>query len=188
MSELDYQPDHEARAAGYLILAHRLRPRLLALVQSIAAGVQMLEDLLFEISIEGSFRSAKDDALDRWGAIIGQAREGLDNATYRKFIGGRAIVNRSRRNVDDTARAFQAIMAPYYTVEVHELAPASYVCWAWRETLLDDVTASAAARLMADANPMGVGSLLIESPRGYFGWDGDADALGFDVGDWSRVL
>ena len=51
-----------------------------------------------------------------------------------------------------------------------------------------DARARRVSQLMKSIKPAGVCMILIEASEGYFGFEGDPDASGFDVGIFARAL
>lgn len=180
MAELVYRPEVADALLGLLLSQYRGKAKIEALVRSFGAGAQVLEDALIEVAVDGSLSAASSAALDRWAALVGQDRAGLDDATLRRFIEARSLVNRTRRGVDDVVRAWR--LAVDGVVSHYDLYPASYTLQTVRESWMPDVRRRAAARLMAAAKPMGFGLRLVEATVGYFGFEGDDGALGFGDG------
>ena len=180
--------DHADRAVLDLPSRDRRGPRKVALVRGIAAGVQLVEDLHHDLLLSSRLDSATGWLLDVWGGIVGEKRGALTRDTdYRRFVLARAQVNTCKGNADGLLAIWILLMEPrstYYRIA----PPAGFVLYAVRSTLLDADMSRRVRRTMRDAKPAGVGMALVQSPPGYFGFDGDDDALGFDDGQLSEEL
>jgi hypothetical protein len=91
---LVYRADHESRAFDLLYWQHKSVKRIPALARSFAAGAQVAELLSWTVILGTStIAGAQGVHLDRWGAIVGEARGGLSEDDYRRFIDLRIRVN-----------------------------------------------------------------------------------------------
>ena len=69
--------------------------RNLAINTSIAARMQELENALWQLFTERGVDVAVGDALDKLGALVGVARDGLLDDDYRRLVNARLLSNRS---------------------------------------------------------------------------------------------
>jgi len=109
-----YIADHIAQAQGRLITQYQGQANIEALVAGLASRTQVLEDALQTIA-KGRFLfgdAASGAQLDAIGALIGIARNGLEDSVYRILIRGKIATNTSRGTLADivtiTAALFQA--------------------------------------------------------------------------------
>jgi hypothetical protein len=86
--------DHVTRGVERLIERYRL-PKTSALLASWLTEVQAVEDAFYQLLTERSVTTATGKTLDLLGAIVGQPRDGRDDATYRLWISARVMVTRS---------------------------------------------------------------------------------------------
>lgn len=180
--------DHRDRAVLDLPSRDRRGPRKVALVRGIAAGVQVVEDLHHDLLLSSRLETATGWLLDVWGEIVGERRGAIaEHTVYRRFVMARAQVNVCKGNADAILSIWILVMEPrstYYRIA----PPAGFILYAVRSTLLDADLGRRVRRLMRDAKPAGVGMALVQSVPGYFGFDGDPDALGFDDGQLSEEI
>jgi hypothetical protein len=182
---LVYEPDHKGKAEAALLYQFRTKPRIVALVRALAAGVQLLEDTIFDVIIGTQLDMATGVNLDRWGDMVGEARDGLTDFQYRPFIRGRILANRSTGKTDDLIRVFQEITAPS-SVEQYNLYPAAFVLYAYRNEYSPEIVRNRIRKMMLEIKPAGIEMELTEVAGGYFGFQEDPVALGFDFGVFAR--
>lgn len=87
--------DHEEVAVRRLIQPYK-RTRIQALLRTWVAEIQELEDALCALAPAFYVRTAIGDQLRILGETVGQASRGLPTETYRLWIMGRIMVNRSK--------------------------------------------------------------------------------------------
>lgn len=179
-----YVSDHENRAVRELLSVHQTKPRLVALARAMGAGVQLLEDALFGFVVGWSIEYVNGDALDVFGKIVGEQRQGLDDNTYRRFIQARVKANVSEGTRDELIDIYALIMDAEVT-HYHDAFPAGFALVALRGAFLEEVVRGRARLFMFDVKPAGVAMELIEGLLDAFTYD---DGPGYDVGVYSRVL
>lgn len=116
----DYVPQAEAR----LPRVFRDKPRLFALLAAFAEGAQDFEAHAFGMYAPRFLANAAGATLDLYGAIVGQARLGMDDTSYRLRIRARMALNRSSGTVPDLIRIAQ-LLVPNNTVLLRESYPAA---------------------------------------------------------------
>lgn len=90
MGDIQYIADHSKRAQDRM--PSRLRGRVvLALLDAMVDELQKLEDEVFDHYVSVPISSARGVVLDRWGAIVNEARYGLSDADYRRIIEAKII-------------------------------------------------------------------------------------------------
>jgi hypothetical protein len=174
------------------------KPRIAALVQALGLGIQCLESNLFGMHISTALPNATGDALDKWGALVGERRGGLSDDDYRVFIDAKLMVLRSNGSPDELIDIFAKITAPQISVRFNLYPRASFGLWVLREEAMGDNRARRVGEFMRQAKPGGTEMWLVESISGYFGFKDDpghpgvpadaGDSLGWDEGRFSRVL
>jgi hypothetical protein len=87
------------------------KPRFMALLESFVASAQALEVALQAVLNESSIETAVGAQLDQLGAVVGQPRKGLDDATYRVLIKAKILVNKSSGTIPDLIAIFVACAA-----------------------------------------------------------------------------
>jgi len=91
---IDHYTDHVTRGVERLIERYRL-PRTSALLASWLTEAQAVEDAFYQLLTERHVAVASGETLDMLGRIVGQPRDGRDDATYRIWISARVMVSRS---------------------------------------------------------------------------------------------
>lgn len=182
-----YEPEHPDVAWQRLLFQFRDKPRISSLVEALGAGAQLLEDVTWELIADRELGAASGASLDQWGTLVGEARGSLDDDEYRQFIKARILANKSRGTINDLIRVFRLVTAPS-TVRHEDVLPMAATFWAFRSEPMTDARAARVRRIMDDARPMGRALQLIEVPEGYFGFESDPDALGYDVGRFARII
>lgn len=184
---LTYIPDHADKAEANLLYQFRTKRNIVALTRALAAGVQACEDEVFDVIMGTEFSSAVGVNLTRWGELVGAPRNGLTDSEYRPFIRGQVLANRSTGKPDQLIRVFQEVTGESRVVHTN-LFPAGFQFIAYRGTAMTDRVANRVGALMRTIKPAGISMDLIEAVTGYFGFAGDPDALGYDLGLFSRAL
>lgn len=180
--------DHRDRAVLDLPSRDRRGARKVALVRGIAAGVQVVEDLHHDLLLSSRLEVATGWLIDVWGAVVGERRGAIaEHTVYRRFVMARAQVNACKGNADGILSIWILLMearSTYYRIA----PPAGFILYAVRSSLLGADLARRVRRLMRDAKQAGVSMSLVQSVPGYFGFDGDPEALGFDDGTLSEEI
>lgn len=187
-TEVSYIPDHEELAWRRLLTQDHTKPRLVALLKAFGTVVQDAEDTLFDVLMGRVLDDATGAVLDRWGAIVGEARDGLGDEDYRRFVKARTLVNIGDGTVDELIAIWQIITGPSRVVRYLPMYPAGYTLQVARTSFMSEVMRRRVRRMIEEARPAGVTSELIEALVGYYGFDTDDYADGFDVGPYSRIL
>jgi len=91
---IEYIADHQAQGVARLIERYR-KPRISALLGSWLGEVQAVEDALWQLLSARSAGNAEGAQLDVLGRIVGQPREGREDARYRIWVLARVLVSRS---------------------------------------------------------------------------------------------
>jgi hypothetical protein len=171
---LAYIPDHEERAIG-LIPSHLGGAlRIGSLVGGIGRSVQGFEDEAFGLYTGSTLDGSVGAALDQWGALVGEDREGADDADYRRFIRARILAGRSTGTRDDLLRVWALVTGG--AARIVDCPPALFFLWTVRATWMTDTLARRCARFVADLKPAGVAMVLLEAVSGYQGFSGDAES------------
>lgn len=186
-TDLVYIPDHPDRARRRLLSQDWDKPRIVALAEALGMGAQAFEDDTFDVLIGRRLEAATGATLDQWGALVGEDRGTLDDTRYRRFIMARVLVNIGDSTVDELITIFEEITAPS-VVWYLPMYPAGFKLRAIRKGWLSDVLRRRIRRMMADAKPAGVTMVLIEALEGYFGFEGNEAASGYNVGTLARIL
>lgn len=184
-----YIPDHGDKIVEEdLYNKIRALPRWASWARGIGAGTQLMEDELFGLITGTYFDTADGYLLERWGAIVGEQRAGLNDDEYRAFIRGRMLTDVCGGTGDELIRIYELITAPNNGVIAQAKYPACFTLTVIRSTPMRDVVARRVVRMMNEAKADGIGMGLIEAIAPAFGFDGNPLASGFGVGVLSRRL
>jgi len=141
-----------------------------------------MEDALIGLASDALFDVATGITLELYGAVIGEVRSGLDDATYRRIIGARVLANQSQGTTDEMIKTLLLLAGDGAEVNHQNLYPAS----AQFTVITNDPPGSQyLARvgiIMRLAKPAGVSIGGVWAVRVYFGFDADPEALGYNQG------
>ena len=93
--------DHEAAALARLPEYLKSKPKLASLLAAFTAQCDDLEAALQDLLLDRAIDTGVGAQLDDIGTIVGQPRDGLSDAEYRRRLRIRIAVNRSRGTVAD---------------------------------------------------------------------------------------
>lgn len=184
-----YTPNYRDVAVSRLLAQFREQPNIVAVIKSLAGGVQAIENDAFGVLVSTTFTAATDIDLDHWGLLVGEERNGLDDDDYRTMISARILANRSIGTRDEIITIAQLVTAP--SVVVHrDLFPACFQLDVARGSagFMTAARARRVAELLRSIKPAGVCMIIVESVEGAFGFLDNPDASPFDIGVWSRAL
>lgn len=157
---LDRSVDLVANALNRLP-AYAQQPKIQALVSSLVSPVQIARNTVIDIIEQLAIDNAVGVQLDRIGKIVGQAREALDDVSYRARLRVKIAVSKSkgsRKELIRIARLFVGLTAGGKIVFDNQ-GIASY---ALRVTglVLNDADAAALAGFLSAATESGVRGIL----------------------------
>lgn len=169
---------HVADAKARLIQQYKSKPRLEALISALSGEqIQALEDAAYAMRNRLNIDLSSGAQLDGIGAIVGQAREGRDDATYRLWIKARIGVNVSEGDIERVISIWK-LLSGGTAVQLIEVFPAEIALYT--NAPLPVGYESEILRIMRDVTGAGISVYpLVVFTTGYFGFDGDLDALGF---------
>lgn len=194
MSAVEYQPDQAGETRRLLYSQDRHRVRLNALVAAYGAAFQLAEDTLYSIRENSRLPYATGDALDQWGALVGEARLGLDDNVYRGFISARIVANRSDGSLPSLAQVLALITDPL-EIRGYELYPSLVVLQILRGTFMEDEVKARVRRFMGRIKPGGRALEVVEALAPAFGVTGSSPSVtpwispsAYSVGHYSRLV
>lgn len=187
-TELAYIPDHEELAWRRLLSQDQTKPRLVALLKAFGTVVQDAEDTLFDVLISRVLDDSTGAVLDRWGAIVGERRDGLGDEDYRRFVKARILVNIGDSTIDELIVIWQIITGPSHHVRYMPMHPAGYHMHVVRRSFMAETVRARVRRMMEQARPAGVTSEMVEAIVGYLGYEDDPYAVPPDAGLLARIL
>lgn len=186
-TELLYVPDWAARAEARLLRGWDA-PRIRAFVRSLAKGAQLQEDQSFDLLVSTTLENATGQALDQWGEIVGEQRQGLSDADFRPFIKARMLVNRTASTIDEMLEILETCAAPVVRCWHEDNQPAGAYLVVERRAWMAEPMRRRVSRLMEQARPAGRHLTVIETVPGAFGFLDDTGASGLGVGPLSRLV
>ena len=126
MSEvIDNISNHIAAGLNRLMAQYRNKPVLQNLLTVLLGRTQDVEDMLQGLQGRTNIAGSVGAQLDGIGYIVGQPRNGEDDATYRALLLVRIAINVSRGTTEDIIGAF-VLMTGASLVELRELYPAAF--------------------------------------------------------------
>lgn len=160
-----------------------------SLVRMFGEELQELEDSLYNLIVERLLTTSQGAQLDQWGDLVGEPRSGLTDGEYRAFIGARIATNNSNGTVDEMTYILSVLGRAVGVTMYHPLYPAGMYFSYVTDTPISATTATRLHAQMLEAAPAGVDiAFIVEAEPGYFGFLGDPNALGFNVGKYARVI
>lgn len=192
MGDLVYTPDYKARAVANLLSQYQRAPRIKALVEALAQGVQDCEDEGFNVLMSTTLVAATGAQLDQWGDLVGEARGNLTDPDYRRFITARIRANNSQGTTDEIIAIWSLVVFPFIEIRHHNYPPATFELIVLRDDYLADEVAARVGTLLREVKPAGVAMMLIETIPGDAGFVEAAGSpwfrLPLDVGPLARTL
>jgi hypothetical protein len=176
--------DHATRALERLLLQYRDSPNIQALVQLQASAIQQLEDAAMDFFSKVALPTATGIVLDRLGAIVGQQREGRDDATYRTWIEARIKLNTGSGTFPEIVALFEPLVPLGTALIAQEAFPAAFT-FTISNVVITATLASQLVQILRLARAGGVRAILYwqESASGaLFRFD---SGPGFDTGVFS---
>ena len=170
---------HVEDAKARLLFQYQGKANIEALISSLSSEqIQDLEDVLFDISTRLNIDTSVGVQLNNIGVIIGQPRNGQNDATYRLFLKGKAGRNVSEGDIERVLSIWKIITGGS-VVQVIEIFPANIELFS--DIPVPDALASDAFDLMQDV--VGAGIRVVSSVIGSdhpFGFEGRPSTFGFD--------
>jgi len=181
---MDPVVDHRDRLRGFLMSQFR-GTVVDALVGSIGAKLQEVEDDHFDLWLSSQLQVAGGPLLNQWGKMVGEARGGLDDDDYRVFIYARILLNLTDSNAVDVQSIAELVTAPS-EVRIYPYLSFGYQVVIVRDEFMGARRAARVARFLRACKPGGLPIDITEQRPGDFGFLGYG--LGFGAGLLSRAL
>lgn len=171
-----YVPNHEEKAQDLLLTQHKNKVRIPALAAAFGLGAQLAEQLSWSVIVGAStLDHAEGVNLDRWGALVGEYRGGLDNEQYRSFIELRMLVNTTFPNEDNVWTVVSRAVDPY-PVRFWPLYPGGLKAIVASEDWLSDAVRAHIQGLIRDFRPAGTIFPIVEFVPDHMALDWEPDA------------
>lgn len=143
------QIDHVADGLARLPQQWKNKPNVLALVTIFLQRYNDLEAVFQALLWQRTITNAVGAQLDTIGKIVGQPRNGLDDATYRRYIYARVTTNRSSGVIEDLITVAKLVLNDStVTIAMHEMA-------------IESIEAVITGNVVSDA----IATILIGFPR-----------------------
>ena len=144
------------------------KPTLTAFVRALGHGCQLLEDRITGRHLALTLDGASGADLDIMGRLVGELREGLGDALYRRFIAARMLANKSEGTPDQLARILSlAGEGPAWCFNFP--TGCAFHLYIGRPAPLPAEVVGRLARLLRAVQPAGVGMLAVEIVTGDLG-------------------
>lgn len=145
------------------------KPRLRAFLSAIGHGMQLVEDEIADRGLAMALATANGTDLDTLGRIVGEARLGLDDEDYRRFIAARLLARKCLGTPDELVSIAELVAAPCTAVHF-DMFPAGFRLFFGRSIPLTDEMVGRVTRFLVSVKPAGVTMWLVEytgSPIGF---------------------
>ncbi len=146
--------DHEEQGVALLISQFRDKPFIEILVKALMTQVQELENALFALLVERSIDTAVGAQLAVIGRIVGQEKGTFDEETFRTFIRGRVLVNRSSGTTDQMVELVNTLLPDGASLVLREYYPAAFQIEVTGS--VPDFFGNALAAMVLEAKELGV--------------------------------
>ena len=123
---LEHKADYVEEGLGRLLSQFGDKPRIRALLAAWLQGVQDLEDQVWALRMGMLLDQASGAMLALLGAIVGQSRNGMDDAVYRLWVAARVLVNRSSGQTEQVLAIVRAVVPEEATIAAEEHYPAAF--------------------------------------------------------------
>lgn len=131
---------------------------------ALAGECQPTEDGLTQLLLDRRISTAAGVQLDVLGKIVGQARGGLSDDDYRRFIRARISANKSSGTVEDILRVAVGVLGDDdAALEIRTLPPASFRLRVNEIEVSDDI-GTILLGFLRDTAAAGVGAVLQYTP------------------------
>lgn len=156
--------DHETQALARLKEQFQSSDNVRSLVSAFAAPSQDVEDALWQLLVERSVDEAVGAQLDAIGSLVGQARNGLDDDDYRRYVRARISANRSNGTVEDILKVARLIVDDEDASLTWDPQPTAAGVLRVHQILFPDATAEILIAFLRDTISAGVRVLLEWTP------------------------
>lgn len=182
---LDKKSNLVEEAQGNLIELFRESKSVNDLVGIFVKQAQDLENSAFEILEDTTVSNAVGVQLDVIGKIVGEPRNGRDDANYRIGIQTRILLNKSSGTIEDLLGLVATFLSSP-DVELQEIFPAAIYLNIVTELDVGSINLSNLITILQSAKAAGVLLQIQVNPVGSFRFD--TPGFGFDQGLFAGVF
>lgn len=145
-------------------------PTTLVILDAIATQLQLLEDIAFDYALSANVDAARDRLLERFGALVDEARGLLSDAEYRRIIRTKIAALRLPSNPATLLELVGSLIdaSAYYYTEGHGFYQLAYDS---TSTLASAAFRRRALRLLNLARPAGVETEVVAGTGNLFRLD-----------------
>lgn len=116
---------HASTGLGWLVKQFKGQPRLQALLSALLNQVQSLEDATWDLLMNRWLDTAVGAQLDALGKIVGEPRNGRNDADYKVRLQARLRINLASGTPEDVLALFSFLL-PSNTFKIKEWYPAHF--------------------------------------------------------------
>lgn len=102
--------DHADQAEARLPEQYKGQPNIVASVRLDGDRAQTLEDIFYDMLVNGSILNQHDSLLDQTGDVVVQPREGLSDDDYKVRIFAKIAENVSKATAEELIRIYKVLM------------------------------------------------------------------------------
>lgn len=175
--------EHVIEALGNFLEDLKGKDDLNKLLEIYIRQVEDAERVAFELFEERVLDTAVGAQLDGIGRIIGEERQGKDDAEYRIALATRIDLNNSTGIREDILKMILGVLGDSTSVDIDEYYPASFVARVLT-SVPDGFDPTQLATLVQGAKSAGVNGQVTYAVAGPFQFD---TGLGFDEGKYGGV-
>lgn len=177
-----------SRGLGHLLFQFRDLPNWAGYMTALLGEVQEWADALWGVVLSRALEDATGDALDQWGALLNEARNGLTDEDYRAILDTKILINHGDHTIPTVLDVLGRLTGSN-NVLLLSTPPAglglSYVV----PSPLSVLRRARIVRLVRAAVADGVRiDHIAEVPANWFGFEEDPGALGFGLGGWATDI
>lgn len=154
---------HVSTALSRLLEQFKGNHEMRAMLESWVTQIQEFEDVAFQVLNGRGIDEGEGVQLDGIGQIVGQPREGIDDATYRFRLKARILLNASSGTIPEILQIFDLLVASDQNVALTEYFPASFLLTVGGDSGTTAARARELLRILNEATAGGVGRQLIYS-------------------------
>lgn len=103
--------DHTAAAIARMIEKRKALPNWGILLTAAGAQVQALEQAFYDLLVLRQIDTGIGQQLDDIGAIVGQPRNSVSDADYRRYLAARVAVSNSEGRISDVIRVARSVLS-----------------------------------------------------------------------------
>lgn len=176
--------NHAVEAVAHLLQQFHGKEKLEAFISLLAGQIQDLEAAVFSILEDTPLAVAVGEQLDGIGRLLGTARSGQDDATYRLFLQAKLLIIRSTTDAETVIHILDVLTGEDKTLELTEYPdtdPAAFHIQVVEEVLDADPLVDflvVAAMLAMNARGAGIKGIVSVRREGAFRFD--TVGFGFD--------